>query len=312
MSAIAYRPATVSVPKRVLAQWSGTWEDNRLELTGPCPVCEHPTPATVPLRTTTLETFNPQQPPSVTAGLACACDTAHKGRPAGTARGCGRAWAAVATAHDDRTVTLTPAKDPKQNEAAQALREDRAGQLDRLRAAAEKWIPAVAALLGLIGIAGVTVGKDTVGKLSTEGRIGVAAAVAVAIAAGALAIIGVYRAAFGWPRSSELKTDEQVLDWYRRRKKQPESTGTWLRVGVFAAGVSVLALAVAGGLTWFLPPSTSDGGFVSVSLRDDSKVCGTLLSSGADGVLRVRRADSGKVDTLTAGDVVRLTVVDDC
>lgn len=249
---IAYRLTMVPIPEAVLATWQGRWAEHHLDLAGTCPACGHQTSAIAALRTTSLETVS-QAPPSPTAVLLCHCGEDHPGRAAGTDGGCGRSWAVVATAHEDRSVTLRPAEDPVAVEAARALREDSAGQLDRLRSAAEKWIPALTALLGLVAVAGLTVGADQVEKLTTAGRIAVATALAVAVVAGGFAIVGLYRAAYGWPRPSRVDTTEKVIHWYRRRQDLPEETGRRLRRAVYAVAVSLAALTVAGGMTWFLP-----------------------------------------------------------
>jgi len=250
---LAYRLTMVPIRADVLGTWHGSWSPHRIDLTGTCPACGHRTSGIVALRTTSLETESDAVPPALTAALLCQCGAEHPGRAAGTDGGCGRSWAVVATAHEDRSVTLRSAQDPLLVEAAQALREDRAGQLDRLRSAAEKWIPALTALLGLIAVAGLTVGADQVEKLTTGGRIAVAVALAVAVVAGGFAIVGLYRAAYGWPRTSRVDTDELVLDWYRRRQDLPEETGRRLRWAVYAVAVSLAALTLAGGMTWFLP-----------------------------------------------------------
>jgi hypothetical protein len=311
MRPIPYRLAMVPISVETLSTWQGRWLPHRLELTGTCPTCTHDTPGMVPLRSTSLEALVDTPPPSLTAAFLCQCGADHPGR-APTDRGCGGSWAAVATAHDDRSVTLSPAGDPVLVEAAHALRADRASQLDRLRSAAEKWIPALGALLGLIAIAGATVGTDQIGQLTAAGRVAVASAITVGVIAAAVGILGAYRAAHGWPRNSTVDTPEKLLDWYERRQDLPERTARWLRSAVYATAVSLSALTVAGGLSWFLPGPGAAAPIVRVLLRDDSVACGTLLSSPADGMLRVRQTYSGAVMSMPTDDVRTLTIVDSC
>ncbi|GAA1540475.1 hypothetical protein GCM10009827_069740 [Dactylosporangium maewongense] len=296
MTELSHRAARVTVLDAQLRQWHGSQVGSTLRLAGPCPVCRHACTATVSLRATDLEGLDPDPATSVTAGFACTCGQEHAGQPASPPKGCGRTWTGHAEVAEDGTVTLRPANDPYLAEAAEAYRIAQAGRVDRLKAGAEKWIAGTTALLGVLGIVGVSLGADQVAALDVAGKAWTAVAVVVAVGAAAVAIQQAYRAAYGQPETRTIADDADLLAWYTAQQGLPEAIGRRLRGAARASAASLGALVVAIGLTWFMPAAEPASPLVKVTSQDQSIVCGTLLKSGTPGAVRVRRADGTVAD----------------
>ncbi|MBM2614240.1 hypothetical protein JIG36_01550 [Actinoplanes sp. LDG1-06] len=313
MPELAHQADRIPVSAAQLGAWSGEKLGSTLRLAGPCPACHHDAQAAVALTSTSLEgnTSSPARA-TLTVAMACNCERAHDGWPGTPPKGCGRTWTASARIAADDQVTLEPADDPYLAEAAAALRTTETGQIDRLRAAAEKWIAGITALFGIVAVLGLTLSADQIRKLAVGGRITVALLLAVAATLAGVAIVRAYQAAYGWPRTRSVADDTELLAWYARHRALPEATATRLRQAVTAAVAALAALVVTGGLTWFLPAAKPDAPLLKVTTRGQEIVCGTLLSSTADSALRVRRADDGTVTTLAVTDIARVTATDKC
>jgi hypothetical protein len=313
-----YQPGPISVAAAQLTGWSGSRAGTTLRLTGPCPACDDPQWLTVSLSSTTLEGAGDAEPARRrTFPVICNCETDHPGWPGTPPKGCGAMWDATAVIGPGDVISLEPASSTAPgaaalSAAAQAFRNAQDGQLDRLRAAAEKWVAALGALFGLLGIAGLALGADQVRKLAQPGKSILGVAVAVAIIAAGAAIIQAYRSAYGWPRTRSVATDAELLAWHEAQQSMPATTATRLRSAVALAGGALLLLAVAGGLNWFLPEAAAEQPLVKVVTVDQAQICGTLLNSSVDGELRIRRSDDGAVEKLPAAGVARLTAVTKC
>ncbi|MFG1606901.1 hypothetical protein [Actinoplanes sp. NPDC049265] len=296
MSDLVYQPTAEQ-----LRRWSGQRVGGTLRLTGPCPACGRDVTAAVSATLDGLETLDAGAPAPAGRTVSIACTA-----------GCGRRWNARAEVEASGRARLAPSPDARLDEAAEAWRVAGTEQEGRLRAAAEKWIAGVTALLGVLTVGGVGLAAEPMRKLALGGRFAVAAVVAVAVVAAGRAIVLAYRAAYGWPRRTSAPDDAALLEWHARRREQPSVIARRLRGAATAAGVALGALVVAATLTWFLPAARPPAPLVRATMRDDATVCGTLLAATADGSLRVRRADDGEVATLPGAEVRRLSPVERC
>ncbi|GLY92937.1 hypothetical protein Acsp02_01930 [Actinoplanes sp. NBRC 103695] len=282
-----------------LARWGGQRSGSTLRLAGPCPACGRDTTAVVSGSIDGLETLDSSAPESLTVSIACSA-------------GCGRRWTAMAEIDADGRARLVPSADTRLEAAAEAWRVADTEQESRLRTAAEKWIAGIAALLGILTVAGLGLAAEPMRKLALGGRIAVAVVVAVAVIAAGRAIVLAYRAAYGWPVSRSGEDDAALLEWDAARRKLPGRIAGRLRRAATSAGVALGALVVAAAMTWFLPAAKPPAPLVRATMRDDTTVCGTLLATSTDGSLRLRRADDGEVAVLSGALLRRLSPVERC
>jgi hypothetical protein len=314
---INYAAERVTVATAQLAGWRGSATRAAMDLAGPCPACGHQTQSEIPRLVSALESFAPAPapPPTLTAGLRCACRERHQGRPDAESAGCGRDWLVRTTIGADGTVAFAPVPgppDPRLEEARVALRAAAATQLTDVRAAAEKWIAGVTAVFSLFGLAGITFTRSAVAGLVTWGQACAGGTAAVAVAAAGWSVYWIYRAAYGWPVTSDVSSDEAVLRWYAARQAAPAAQAELLRNGVRAAGGALALLVVTTGLLWFAPQAAPPGPLVRATLSGGSQVCGTLLPSQAAGTTVVRRASDGTAVSVPARSLVSLAAAAAC
>ena len=296
MESIPYTDERVVIDQACAARWSGTKAGARMSLSGPCPRCGHPAPNQASLQVTSLEALAPS-PDCLTVDLQCTCQEPHPGRPDGK-DGCGRSWGGVVTSSGGDSLMLSPlpaAADPEAIAAAQALRQAAPQQLGDLRSAAEKWIAGITALYGLLGFAGVTTERSTIIQLSTGWQVGIALASLAAVGLAAWAIYRAYQAAYGWPKTRWIDNDADQIAWYRDQLSAPERAADRLRTAVQAAGASLAALLVAAGLLWFAPAAVPAVPLVHLTERGGAVLCGTVLTSATDQVVRLRQSSGGEV-----------------
>lgn len=311
--AIEYAAGPVTVDSAQLASWHGSASADVLTLDGPCPVCGHPSSHEIPRRVRALERVGPAKPQPLTIQLACTCTEDHPGL-AGVSTGCGRTWLADTVVADDGTVTLAPppaAADPTLEAAAQALSVAGPKQLADVRSAAEKWIGGVTALFGVFGLAGVIGARSTLTSLVTGWEVAVAISAAIAIGLAGLAVLWIYRAAYGWPVTYPIHDDDELRTWYAARQAAPRVAAGFLQDGVRAAGGALVMLVITVGLLWFAPAQSPTVPFVQVTLTNGSQVCGTLLPA-TPGATLIRRASDGTAMDITARSIVAETVVTAC
>lgn len=312
--AITYATEPITVNSAELAPWHGSASADAISVEGPCPECGHTTANQIPRRISALVRTTGQQPQTVTTELVCACTEEHPGRPSGVTTGCGRSWLAVAAIAANGTVTLSPPPppaDPQVAEAAQALQAAGPKQLADIRAAAEKWLGGVTTLFGLFGLAGLITSRSTLTTLATGWKVVIAIGVVVAASLAGLAIYRIYRAAYGWPVTRPVSTNQELLAWYATQEAAPRVQAGHLRDGVRAAGAALVALIVTAGLLLLAPPKTPTVPFVQVTLTDGSQICGTLLPATPGSTL-IRRADDGNSEDLTPRSIEAETVVAAC
>jgi len=192
MAEIVYRAERVSVSASQLAAWHVAAPGSTLRLTGPCPACRHSVTAVVSPTGTALENLSASATSAtaseLTVAISCNCGHEHKGRSREPI-GCGRTWTALAATDGNGAVALHVADDPYLSDAAEAWRASQANQLERLRAAAERWIAGVSALLGLLTVLGFGLGASEIRMLTFGGRLAVAVVAAVVLGSGGIAVL---------------------------------------------------------------------------------------------------------------------------
>jgi hypothetical protein len=243
----------------------------------------------------------------VSRNVTCACEVTHPGTPDGKG-GCGAFW--VARFYVDGTgAHAEPQKDPRLIVATRAL--DAAGHDSetRLRAAAEKWIAGVAAILALFGIAGTVAGSQILSNLSQKNRELVIGLTVIAVAAALVAIISSYIAAYGWQKVTEMN-DTNLIKWYQGRGKRLGYIARWLHTAVIAAGLSIALLTSAATLAW-LNNSAAPNTTLRLTRADDTQACGTPLSGETAGTIRIRVID-GSVLLVPLGKVIKIESVASC
>ena len=310
--AIKYVTERVTVNSTQLAAWSAWTSANTMNLAGPCPVCGHDAPNSVPLQVSALEGGAVPASHALTVALKCTCEQPHQGRPADVPIGCGRNWSATALTAADDAVTLSPLADPMLEAAAEALRTAASTQMAGLRAAAEKWIGGVTALYALFGLAGITITGNTVNSLDTTWQAGIAVSAVLAVALAGLAVYWTYRAAYGWPATRPVRDDDELRDWYAAQQAAPSVQAGLLKSGVRAAAASLAVLLLTVGLLRFAPQQVTPASPVQVTLSDGSQVCGRPMPTAAKGTLRFRRASDGTVLPIPLSEIVGLTAVAGC
>jgi hypothetical protein len=347
--ATTYAAERITIDAAQLESWHGTASVTTLNLDGPCPRCQHPSPAEILRQVTALES-GPGQSKTLTADLACTCRAPHAGRPDG-ASGCGRNWLVVTTVTSDGTVLLAPvtaaapaastgsagpagsaapagsagpaasvapagpapAPDPALVTAAQALRDTTgARQLADLRGAADKWTAGVVAIFSLFGLAGLTITRNALARLATGWQAGIAITAAASIALAGLSVYLIYRAAYGWPETYPVTDDAELLKWYQAQRAAPRVQATYLRNGVRTAGAALAILVATVGLLWFAPQEPATGPLVQATLTNGSQLCGTLLPARAPGTALIRRASDGTAVSVPLGSLAGLSTVTAC
>jgi hypothetical protein len=306
-----YERKRITATSADLAGWSGRRQGTELQVSGACPACADPTAANLALGMTSLESTGPARR-TLTVSVPCCCTGTHDGRPPGTLDGCGREWGATATVADDDSVTLAPVADAHLLEAATTFRVELQGQLHAVRAAADRWTAGVVALIGLVGLVVPAISRDAIRALTPWAQGVVGLALAAALGCAALAVARAYQAAHGWPVTRLVDDDVQLREWYERQRGLTAETAGKLRQAIRAALATVALLAVAVGVTVFGPAAAAASGPVRVTRPDGSVTCGVLLPSTADGTVRIRRADSGDVEVIAAGDLTGLRPVTAC
>ncbi|WP_459982164.1 hypothetical protein [Nocardioides sp. AN3] len=219
MSELPWEDGPAEVGPSSLCEWKGVASSGVLDLSGPCPRCGHDSTfnvhqtaivVTASAAGSTLaeafDTFN------ASTLFKCRCETVHAHPKKMTVEGCGAYWVARPEREQNANrYTLKPVTAPKLIAAAQLVAKESVTAHGGLQTLAEKWIPGIAAIIGVLGLAGLVVSKDAVDGLDLGWRIGAFALVAFGVMTAVAATVLVYRAAFGWPTQVPLGTDADVL-----------------------------------------------------------------------------------------------------
>jgi hypothetical protein len=278
---------------------------------GPCPACRHLTRANAPTITTAFEGGHVSHVTDLTIAIECACGENHPGHPVSPI-GCGRSWTVIAQADSGNQVTLSAQEDQYLGEAALAFQAEQAGQAERLRVAGEKWVAGITAILGVTGLVGLGTGFSRADQLSTWAKWMVGGLALAAVIAGGAAVYWAYRAAYGWPVTRTVGTDDELRDWYGAFQEIPRRLAGRLRLSAILAGSAVLLLAAAVYLAALLPSALPTVSSVLITRTDQSTVCGELLTANSDGTVLVRRADDGDVESVPLRKIIHVAVLKNC
>jgi hypothetical protein len=228
--------------------------------------------------------------------------------------GCGAYWVARPTKHpDENKYGLEPVKEPKLIAAARLVAKESVTTQGGLRTLAEKWIPGIAAIVGVLGLAGLVVSQDAVEGLSQQWRAGSFVLVAGAVIAAVIATVLVYRAAFGWPTEMRLGTDAEVLAAADRLSRDNSTIVQRLRTAVGWSVAAVVALLGALAIFWLQPDSTRPTRVTYTEGGAETIACGKL-GKISDGALRIK-VNVGNTSTTRSvplSSVTALEQVADC
>jgi hypothetical protein len=271
---------------------------------GPCPRCGDSTLFTW----SGIVAMGGEGAGSTTRRVECACGVDHRAN-GDEKQTCGAYWFTKFYRDELGVGHAAPAVDSRMVAAAEALQGAQQDAETRLRAAAEKWVGGVAALLALFGIASTVAGGKVLANLSDTRSHVVVGLTLAAVVAAVLAIIASYVAAYGWPKNVDVEDDEKLLDWYDKRRERLATIGDRLRQGVAAAVVSISLVTLAAGIAWLAPAKTPDPA-LKISLSDGSAICGQLLAERS-GQLRLR-LPGGAVAIAQLADAVKVEPVTSC
>jgi hypothetical protein len=262
MAEVAWEDGPAELKDDSLQEWEGQATSGVLELGGPCPRCHHtftfPVHSTGIIVTATAaeDTSGDQAIATFNAAtlIKCLCGKSHAHPADMSVQGCGAYW--VARPKKDPAANkfaLEPEKEPRLIAAATLVAKEGTTAAAGLRTLAEKWIPGIAAITGVLGLAGLVVSKDAIKGLTWEWRGGAFALVAVAVIAAVVATVLVYRAAFGWPSEVPLGTDDEVLAVAEKLSNNNSAIVARLRDAVTSSVVAVTALLLALAIFWLQP-----------------------------------------------------------
>ncbi len=304
MSTLPWAEGPAEIDTSSLASWQGEEQtDGILTLSGACPRCGARITSEVS-GSAVIVTAAAEGEPAFDAAtfFQCGCSEPHAGRPPNKSRGCGAYWVARPKKNDSgHRYRLEAVTQPDLVKAATLIAEEGAsGERAGLRALAEKWIPGIAAIIGILGLASVVVAKDSVEGLSQGWRGAAFGLVAVAVLAAAGATAFVYRAAFGWPKDMPLETDAQVLAAAREIRARNSKIAGKIRAAVGLSFASLIALLMALAIFWLQPDSERPIEVTYTNNGDDVTVCGKL-SSVDDGALLLKITDGAKTTTERIG-----------
>jgi hypothetical protein len=300
---VAYRHARVTPIAGDLATWEVDWAET--SASGACPRCGDSTSFTW----SSVVAMSGQGKDSTTRRVDCACGVNHPGN-GDEKQACGAYWYTRFYRDEAGAAHAAPAVDSRVVAAAEALRGAQQDAETRLRAAAEKWVGGVSAVLALFGIASTVAGGKILENLSDTRKLVVLGLALAAIVAAVLAIVASYVAAYGWPKDVDVGDDEKLLAWYGQRRARLTTIGDRLRQGVVVAVVSIGLLTVAAGTAW-LAPAKAPAPTLRISLSHDSTRCGLLLVGKHGGQLRLRLSD-GSVAVVRLANAVKVKPVASC
>jgi len=192
-------------------------------------------------------------------------------------------------------------------------------QVDSLHTAGEKWIAGVTALLGLYGVAGIAIGKDSVKGLNSGWKIFAACVAFAGLAAAICSIWFAYKAAYGWPKEVDVSSDAKLLAWYSQWTHRASTVGEMIRSSVIAAMAALFLLAIVTGIIWFGPAADPASPKVLVKYNQDGdtskpgSACGKLTKA-TDGMIHVQvvTGDEQKTVKIQPAWTTSLAATDTC
>ena len=311
----------VTITQEQLSHWEVEGEQGASDLTayGPCPVCEHDCIVQLPLEIVpdAAAAVDAPSPERATRKFPCTCTSRHPRRPAKVVGGCGR-WFLAAVEPGDGGWRLSVNTDESVLAALTAMEEAVSNEVSRVRTSAEKWLPGIAALYGLFGLAGVVVGKDTIGSLQRDGKWLVAILVLVGLGCTVAAIWFGYKAAFGWPTVVGVDTDAKLKDWYAKRREAVLKAPGLLRISVGAAVAALTCLLLAVFVIWFWPAAQPPIPKIAVTYQPantsgTATTCGELQTlTGTALTLSVSSASGTRPQTFPLAEIQKIKPVAKC
>lgn len=236
-----------------------------LTFSGPCPQCAHVIEVSVQYRS--AEEIYVASVPDASTGddtvrppelVMCNCVEGHAvNNP--KRLGCGYFWVARPERTDSRAEWhLQLEGRPHVARAVQALRQgptDRTNAEDRrgVQQVAEKWIPGVAALVGLLGLAGAVIAQDSASALTPGWRWVAYLLVVTAVICAVVATVSAYMAAFGFPASIRWDSEKSIVVAEDRVRNRDRATKVRLLTAVTSAMVALVCLVAALGVLWLAP-----------------------------------------------------------
>ena len=307
---VTYRAERLLVTDQQLADWEvvDDGQGRPIQAEGPCPSCQHRTDGEVKLTVYghgaggVSATLAPVE--RITRVFECACGMTHMTEtdPPEPQDSCGRWWlASIRLAADGPGQRVRRGIDDTLLSAAKALEAAGDAEETRLRAAAGHWTAGVAALLGLFGVSGVVVGKDSLLGLTLGARVAAGVLTCLALVSAGAAIVLSYRAAYGWPVLDDVGDDDKLRQWFESRRGHLKVAADELKNAVRWALIALGLLAAALALIWFRPSQPARP-VVQVNRTDESSICGTLLDTSASGTVRIK-TPAGEVQVVKVTDI---------
>jgi hypothetical protein len=302
---VDYRKQRVDVTARDLRDW--TLDHDTKIASGPCPACgdnvqyEYQPDIVVSSGGFLVKPSSPDDGTPRT--IPCNCGQVHVDSAKVEHQECGRSWV-VRVMPEGSHPALIPEQDPVAKALADQIAEyDRKSELTMVRAAADKWVAGVTALLGLLGLSGIAFGKDAFTDLTTTARIVLIVILVIAVVTAAWAVVSIYRAAYGWPRTLNASNLPSLKRVFKLLSGEPGDAAGSLRRGVHAALLALVLLCAGAGVVAFGGGPKPQP--VKATFADDSIVCGKLLDSAVAGTVRIRKTD-GTVVTADSGRLAKL------
>ena len=178
--------------------------------------------------------------------------------------------------------------------ALKQLQDYRAGELARVRTRAEKWIPGLAAVTGVLTTAVVVKGAETFTKAPPTTQFMIIALMVIGAIAVGVGVFCAYAAAHGNPfgddqlsrRADEQRVDGAYNDWNTAVRQEVKRARRLLTAAVIATLIGTASLGTAVIVTWFAPAAGS-GAHTCIVTED-----GVIRIEGgapvvADGELRI-------------------------
>jgi len=170
--------------------------------------------------------------------------------------------------------------DPLDLDAAEQLQRNDGDRLALVRARAEKWIGAIAALTTVLAGALVIKGRDDAAGMILGWRIAAAATIGVAIALLAFATYRAYRAAFGEPDALHELTPIPLTGLHRRLTRAQRVAAAAalgdLAIAIRAATAGIGLIAAAAAITWCAPTTSTTPH--RVCIRVDGQLVARLVA----------------------------------
>jgi hypothetical protein len=303
---------------------------------GPCPSCGHPTSGLVATKYLVPYTGTgaamglaapreqavsappgrmgrPPQGNGLRQVLAMQCDCTYNHPGNGGAFGCGSRWLLSVTyqpadpAAGVQFGTIAAEDAPLCWQQAEAAAASLPSDLATVQGTAVKWGGVLTSVLGVLALAGVLAGRQTIQSLPVWAQVALGVAVVVALACNVLVHWFGSVAGLGFPRFRKAQNEQELRDADLQPLADAEESVKLLGRARQSAVVSVVAAAVAVGIFLFVPPSATGMFRLVLKVRDASATtpCGTLVTGKAGGAYTFTPA-GGTAATYPAAEVAQV------